>query len=174
MKNKQVERLENLHSKLIERGIEPNEAIDYDLREWNKTFGSKLKTNNSLEGQKRLLSQIQNKQTKVVNQYLKKNTITNKKYIKFIERETKRLFKDFESVSFGKKTIKGKYKIAKIKIGDSIFYIKATNNADFRKQLQKIKADYQLKKGKTKKLSIKTHKYKEFVNLEKFNAFVNS
>jgi len=180
VKKKTISRLESLHSKLIETGITADKATQFTKKQWNDAFsvkGKKIKTLDSLKGAKRLLSQINDKQDVVIQKYVQKHNITNKKYIKFIKKETERLFEDLKEKPGIYKTtkIKGKYykvvvKSDGIKESTNIFYIKSTSAQDFKRQLDIIKKNY----GVVKVFKPKRVKYKEFINLEKFAAFVES
>jgi len=89
----QIKRLESLHFKVLKSGYTNAQLQKMDKKTFNKTFGFKIKSKSSLEGRKRLLNQIARKQSAVVKYSIKKHGITSKKYIKFIEDETKRQFK---------------------------------------------------------------------------------
>ena len=54
-----TKRRESLFNKLLDKQITVNRARSFNLKEWNKEFGSKIKSESSLKAQKRLLNQVE-------------------------------------------------------------------------------------------------------------------
>lgn len=172
-----IKRYESLHAKLLDKGISADEAMNYTPKQWFKVgLSTKKLRKDRLEGAKRLLRQINDNQKDVVDYYVKKRKITNSKYVRFLEKETERLYENLEEERgyYKIRKIKGKYNKVVVKYGikekTNIFYIKSTNSKDYKRQLDIIRNKY----GVVKIYKPKRVKYKQFVNLEKFAEFVES
>lgn len=154
-----LKRRENFASKMIDKGLTVDEVKRMNRKQFNQTFGTKKRTNKSLQAEFRIIEQINIHIKDVGNYHIEKHGITNDNKIIFEQQELRRLVQK-----------EGQYSIVELKYVDDSKWIKFSNERELRKQLDKLKDDY----GKEFKVLFYEFKnYAEFVS-EQFNKMIKS
>lgn len=129
---KSLKRRENLFDKVLKSGKTIDEIKALNRVEYNKLLGTKIGTSKkSLQGQHRLLDQLNYHIKDVVVYHTDKNKIKDKEYKNFINRRGRELVQK-----------EGQYSTVEVKYKTSSKWIKYSDKASYLKQLQQLEADY--------------------------------
>jgi len=142
MTDKSLERKESLYAKVLDSNIKISELKKYNISQWNKALGTKVRKKKSLEGQKRLLDQIQtniepisvryNFKKKIKNPKIKATTIDEGKRLFGVKQPTKPKVSRQKQIKLLKE---GSYITTVIYTNDGEKFISSSNNKDFKRQL---------------------------------------
>jgi hypothetical protein len=151
-----TKRREALFSKLLDKEITVNQARKFNLKDWNKAFGSKIKTENSLKAQKRLLNQVENRIDEIIDYH--KQKIQDLEKLKLPEKDLPKV----KDLVFPSK--KGQYGIVLItdNKNQNKFWIKYRSKQHYNKQINNLLLDSLNQDFSIDFQSIGT--YKEFVD----------
>lgn len=154
--NNTLERRESLLNKAVNSNKTFPELKNLNRIEWNKALGTKVRNNDSLKAQKRLLVQIEKDSNRIIEKHVKKRYGANKNIQNSARKEANRIIHKPKKVSG--KTIESR--LEKLKVGsytitkvlterDGFKYITAHNSKEFKKQLKRLQLFY----GKTTLIS---------------------
>jgi len=149
MVNKTLARRESLFNKVINSNLDITQLKQLDKKQWNNVLGTKVKTNESLKAQKRLLDQIKSDIDDVSTRYIIKKNIKNKNIQISIKTEAKKRFKVIK-VAKPMKTVQkkllplkeGSYITTVIYTNDGDKFISSSSRKDFLKQLAILDSAY--------------------------------
>ena len=127
-----LKRRENLFDKILKSGKGINEVKSLSLKDYNELMGTKVKKQDSLKAQHRLLDQLNQNVKQVSNYHIEKNKIVDKPYREFIHKRSRELLAK-----------EGQYNIVEVSFKDgSVKWIKYADDKSFQFQLDKIKASF--------------------------------
>ena len=127
-----LKRRENLFDKILKSGKGINEVKSLSLKDYNELMGTKVKKQDSLKAQHRLLDQLNTNVKEVANYHIEKNKIVDKPYREFIHKRSRELLAK-----------EGQYNIVEVSFKDgSVKWIKYVDDKSFQFQLEKIKEAY--------------------------------
>lgn len=157
-KKSTIDRYVNFYEKIVKSGKNISQIKRMNVKQYNKTFNTHVRTKKSLEAQKNsLLKQVERDLDKITSIYLERQGITGKglkkayykearEQFNFKDEEKKQLIENLDVIKSKPISKKGKYGILKLTDlkTDEKYYFKYKNEKKLKMEVNKRIAQYKI------------------------------